>query len=68
MPKRESQRLAQDAQRFEHKWYLSNKFSASLEHMQGVYVPYHLYDMTLHGYDWRNYAGDADNHSNCRAV
>jgi len=25
---------------FEHKWYLSRQFSAALEHMQGVYVPY----------------------------
>ena len=34
---------------FEHKWYLSRKFDASLEHMQGVYVPYHLYDVDVRG-------------------
>jgi len=34
---------------FEHKWYLSRQFSAALEHMQGVYVPYHLYDIDVSG-------------------
>ena len=34
---------------FEHKWYLSRAFDASLEHIQGVYVPYHLYDMKASG-------------------
>ena len=38
---------------FEHKWYLSRTFSASLEHMQAVYVPYHLYDVSAHG--WAHY-------------
>ncbi|MBO7701751.1 MAG: hypothetical protein J6S36_02435 [Eggerthellaceae bacterium] len=35
---------------FEHKWYLSRSFNASLEHMQGVYVPYHLYDIRVSGH------------------
>lgn len=34
---------------FEKKWYLSRQFQASIEHMQGVYVPYHLYDMRASG-------------------
>ena len=34
---------------FEGKWYLSRAFNASLEHMQGIYVPYHLYDMKVSG-------------------
>lgn len=34
---------------FEHKWYLSREFDAQLEHMQGVYVPYHLYDIDVWG-------------------
>jgi len=38
---------------FEHRWYLSRKFSASLEHMQAVYVPYHLYDVDVSG--WAHY-------------
>ena len=38
---------------FEHKWYLSRKFSASIEHMQAVYVPYHLYDVNVDG--WAHY-------------
>ena len=38
---------------FEHRWYLSRKFSASLEHMQAVYVPYHLYDVNVDG--WAHY-------------
>ena len=38
---------------FEHRWYLSRKFSASLEHMQAVYVPYHLYDVSVNG--WADY-------------
>ena len=36
-------------QHFEHKWYLSRAFDAQLAHMQGVYVPYHLYDMSVQG-------------------
>ncbi len=40
-------------QHFEHKWYLSRKFSASIEHMQAVYVPYHLYDVNVDG--WAHY-------------
>ena len=44
---------AQMRQHFEHKWYLSRKFSASLEHMQAVYVPYHLYDISVSG--WADY-------------
>ena len=40
---------------FQHKWYLSRAFDASLEHMQGVYVPYHLYDINVSG--WANYVG-----------
>lgn len=40
---------------FEHKWYLSRQFDASLEHMRGVYVPYHLYDMHTQG--WAHYLG-----------
>ena len=38
---------------FEHRWYLSRKFNASLEHMQAVYVPYHLYDVSVSG--WAHY-------------
>ena len=38
---------------FEHRWYLSRKFSASIEHMQAVYVPYHLYDVNVDG--WAHY-------------
>ena len=38
---------------FEHRWYLSRKFNASLEHMQAVYVPYHLYDINVSG--WAHY-------------
>ena len=34
---------------FKGKWYLSRKFQAELEHMKGVYVPYHLYDYEVHG-------------------
>ena len=34
---------------FQHKWYLSRAFDASLQHMQGVYVPYHLYDIRVWG-------------------
>ena len=40
---------------FKHKWYLSRKFKAQLEHLQGVYVPYHLYDM--HASGWADYIG-----------
>ena len=40
---------------FEHKWYLPREFSARLEHMQGVYVPYHLYTMDVSG--WATYLG-----------
>lgn len=40
---------------FEHKWYLPNAFHASLEHIQGIYVPYHLYDFDVSG--WANYLG-----------
>ena len=41
---------------FRHKWYLSRKFSAQVEHLQGVYVPYHLYDMHVQG--WADYIGN----------
>ena len=34
---------------FEHKWYLSRAFDAQLRHMQGMYIPYHLYDMHVEG-------------------
>lgn len=40
---------------FRHKWYLSRKFSAELEHLQGVYVPYHLYGLRVSG--WADYIG-----------
>ena len=40
---------------FEHKWYLPREFSARLEHMQGVYVPYYLYTMDASG--WATYLG-----------
>lgn len=46
---------ARMAQHFEHKWYLPKAFHASLEHIQGVYVPYHLYDYDVSG--WANYLG-----------
>ena len=36
-------------QHFEHKWYLSRQFDAQLSHMQGIYVPYHLYDLRVWG-------------------
>ena len=38
---------------FEHRWYLSRKFNASIEHMQAMYVPYHLYDVNVDG--WAHY-------------
>lgn len=34
---------------FEHKWYLSRAFDAELKHMQGMYVPYHLYNIDVKG-------------------
>ncbi len=34
---------------FEHKWYLSRQFDAELRHLQGMYVPYHLYDISVAG-------------------
>ncbi len=37
-------------QHFEHKWYLSRAFDASLEHMQGMYIPYHLYNLRVWGH------------------
>lgn len=37
------------SQHFEHKWYLSRKFNAQLEHLQGMYIPYYLYDMDIKG-------------------
>lgn len=40
---------------FEGKWYLPKAFSARVEHIQGVYVPYHLYDFNVSG--WANYLG-----------
>lgn len=55
-------------QHFDHKWYLPKAFHASLEHIQGVYVPYHLYDYDVSG--WANYLGketethtDSEGHS-----
>ena len=50
-----SREQAEDQMRhhFERKWYLSRKFSASIEHMQAVYVPYHLYDVNVDG--WAHY-------------
>ena len=41
---------------FTHKWYLSRRFRANLEHIQGVYVPYHLYDLRVTG--WADYIGN----------
>ena len=40
-------------QHFMRKWYLSRKFNAQVKHMQGVYVPYHLFDLHVSG--WANY-------------
>ena len=40
---------------FQRKWYLSRKFSAEIEHLQGVYVPYYLYDLRVSG--WGDYIG-----------
>jgi len=40
---------------FEHKWYLSRAFDAQLRHMQGMYIPYHLYNMSVEG--WADYVG-----------
>ncbi len=34
---------------FEHKWYLSRAFDAELRHMQGMYIPYHLYNINVWG-------------------
>ena len=34
---------------FQHKWYLSRAFDARLKHMQGMYIPYHLYDLHVEG-------------------
>lgn len=34
---------------FQHKWYLSRKFDAELQHLQGMYIPYYLYDMNIRG-------------------
>lgn len=51
---------------FQHKWYLSRAFDAQLAHMQGVYVPYHLYDMRVWGKaDYIGYheVRDKDGHS-----
>ena len=44
---------AQMRSHFKHRWYLSRKFNASIEHMQAVYVPYHLYDVNVDG--WAHY-------------
>lgn len=35
---------------FQHKWYLSRAFDAQLAHLQGMYIPYHLYDMRVWGH------------------
>lgn len=42
-------------QHFDKKWYLPKAFNASLEHIKGIYVPYHLYDFDVQG--WANYLG-----------
>lgn len=34
---------------FENKWYLPRSFEAEIEHVQGVYVPYYLYDVRVWG-------------------
>lgn len=34
---------------FQHKWYLSREFDAQLQHMQGMYVPYHLFSIDVQG-------------------
>ena len=34
---------------FKGKWYLSRSFEPAIEHMQGVYVPYYLYDVKTEG-------------------
>lgn len=52
---------AQLREHFQHKWYLSRKFDASLEHIQGVYVPYHLYDIRVWGSaDYIGYHEESD--------
>ena len=47
---------ARMCEHFRRKWYLSRKFRAQLEHIQGVYVPYHLYDLRVSG--WGDYIGE----------
>ncbi|MBQ9004541.1 MAG: hypothetical protein IJ087_22105 [Eggerthellaceae bacterium] len=47
--------IARMREHFNHKWYLSRRFSAQVEHLQGVYVPYYLYDLRASG--WGDYVG-----------
>ena len=42
------------------KWYLPKEFSAELQHVQGVYVPYYLYSTEVEGWAW--YDGEKDHH------
>ena len=43
---------------FRRKWYLSRKFDAQVEHLLGVYVPYHLYGLRVSG--WADYLGNRE--------
>ncbi len=40
------------------KWYLPKQFSAELQHVQGVYVPYYLFSTEADGWAW--YDGEKD--------
>lgn len=40
------------------KWYLPKEFSAELQHVQGVYVPYYLFSADVRG--WARYDGEKD--------
>lgn len=40
------------------KWYLPKEFSAELQHVQGVYVPYYLDSTNVRG--WASYDGEID--------
>lgn len=49
---------------FERKWYLSRSFNASIQHMQAVYVPYHLYDVDVDG--WADYIAYDEVHDSAK--
>ena len=50
---------------FTHKWYLSREFDAQLQHMRGMYIPYHLYNIGVSGraaYVGYDDVSDGDDH------